>query len=334
MQTNSQELEIAGYYENQFFPQEFNDKLILQDYNKLRLDLSAGIGENVSFSADYIYRVFHGATLLNTFDFIPQMIVQEYADLQQSSVDSLRPDFDFELEDESFLDNAYVTVYFGHLNLRIGRQQLPWGTGYTWNPTDIFNEKNTLDPAYEKVGVNAFKLEVPFGREGLLTGILGVGEDWEASTKALKVKQHSHGFDFSASFVQKQEDRFDYILDSESSEKRGLLGVDFSGELLGLGVWGEGAYNFMELDDDFYEFIVGGDYTFESGLYTMLEYHRNSSGKSDYHEYDLNDWMRLMASEQKAIARELAACKRGMHLRFAFATVEELSRGIRDGSIR
>ncbi|MFQ5631278.1 MAG: hypothetical protein ACE5I1_21100, partial [bacterium] len=196
---HAQGLEISGYYENQFFPQELNGKLILQDYNKIRIDFAADIGENVSFNGDYIYRVFHGKTRFSALDFIPESLVSRYADILQVPVESLRPLFEFELENENFLDNAFVTIYTNRLNIRIGKQQLPWGSGYTWNPTDIFNEKNTLDPTYEKVGVNAFKIELPVGKEGMITGILGIEDDWRSSTKAVKIKHHLAGFDLSAS---------------------------------------------------------------------------------------------------------------------------------------
>ncbi len=89
-----------------------------------------------------------------------------------------------------------------------------------------------------------------------------------------------------------------------TQERRRLLGVDFVGEVMGFGVWGEGAYSFLEDSDDFHEFIVGMDYTLESGLYAMLEYHRNSLAESDHSEYDLNDWMRLFTGETKTIARD------------------------------
>ena len=128
--TISQELEISGYYENQLFPQELNDKVIFQDYNKLRIDLSAEAGENVTFNSDYIYRLYHGAVDFNLLDFIPESVVIQYAKQRQISVDSIRPAFDFKLADENFLDNAYVTIYSEHVNIRIGKQQLPWGSGY------------------------------------------------------------------------------------------------------------------------------------------------------------------------------------------------------------
>lgn len=294
---NTQELEFTGYYENQLFPQELNDKLIFQDYNKLRIDLFAEISENVSFNGDYICRLFHGARRFNSFDFIPANVVSQYARESETSIDSLRPDFDFGYSDEYFLDNAYVTIYSKLANVRIGKQQLPWGSGYSWNPTDIFNEKNLLDPTYEKVGVNAFKLEIPFGKEGVLTGVIGIGERWETSTKGLKIKGHLSGFDLSACFVEKTQESFDYLSFSPLSERRRLLGGDLSGELLGLGLWVEGAYNQMENSDDFGQYLVGADYTFQSGLYLIGEYYRNELGRADKAEYTFDDWMRLLSAE-------------------------------------
>ena len=138
-------------------------------------------------------------------DFIPESAAIQYAEQIQSSVDSIRPASDFKLTDENFLDNAYAAIYSEHVDIRIGKQQLPWGTGYAWNPTDIFNAKNLQDPAYEKVGVNAFKLAIPFSKEGMLTGIVCIGNEWATSAKAVKVKNHFSGYDFSISFVEKTE---------------------------------------------------------------------------------------------------------------------------------
>ena len=301
---NAYALEFTGYFENQFYPRELKDEVVLQDYNKLRLDLAAEVGENVTFNGDYIYRIFHGATRVNTLDLIPDRVVSEYADSQGTTVDSLRPLFDIELEDENFLDNAYATMYFERVNIRIGKQQLPWGTGYTWNPTDIFNVKNALDPTYEKEGVNAFKVELPFTIEGMITAILGIDEDLGSSTKALKGKYHILGFDLSLSFVEKEQVGFDYISSGELSEKRRLFGVDFSGQVLGLGVWGEGARNVMEDSDNFGQHLLGADYTLENGLYLMGEYYKNGLGKTDKKHYDFNDWMRLLGDEGQNLGKD------------------------------
>lgn len=301
---NAYAMEFTGYFENQFYPRELKDEVVLQDYNKLRLDLSAEAGENVTFNGDYIYRIFHGATRLNILDLIPDRVVSEYAVSQGTTVDSLRPLFEIELEDENFLDNAYVTLYFERVNIRIGKQQLPWGTGYTWNPTDIFNVKNALDPTYEKEGVNAFKVELPYAIEGMVTAILGIDENLGSSTKALKGKHHILGFDLSLNFVEKEQGGFDYTTSEELSEKRRLFGVDFSGQLLGLGVWGEGAYNVMEDSEDFGQYLLGADYTLENGLYLMGEYYKNGLGKTEKEHYDFNDWMRLLGDEGENLGKD------------------------------
>lgn len=300
----AQELAFSGYYENQLFPQNLNGKFIFQDYNKIRLDLSSEIGENVNFQADYIYRIFHGATKFNAFDFIPESVVKDFAAQRHVPAENLRPLFDFEFADENFLDNAYVTVYLNKLTLRIGKQQLPWGSGYTWNPTDIFNEKNALDPTYEKVGVNAFQVEYPFSAEGGITAIIGVGENWRKTTKALKIKHHVAGFDYSVSFVEKEQQGIDLYRLGPFTERRRLVGADFSGQLFGLGVWGEGAYNFMTGAGDFGQYLFGADYTLKNGLYVIAEYYRNELGKSSKEDYGINDWMRLLSAQGENLGRD------------------------------
>ena len=60
----------------------------------------------------------------------------------------------------------------------------------------------------------------------------------------------------------------------------------------------------MEYSKDFYELVFGVDYTFDFQTFIMAEYYRNTLGKKDYTQYDLNDWMRLLASEQKSISRD------------------------------
>ena len=299
----AQDLQFSGYFENQFFPQALNDKIILQDYNKLRLDLSAQVSDRLSFNGNYIFQTHHGANRFNSFDLIPRRVVEAYASRLHVSVDSLRPRFDFALEDEKMLDNAYVSYYSDAVNVRIGKQQLPWGSGYAWNPTDIFHEKNLLDPTYEKRGVNAFKVERSFGGMGMVTGILGVEEDWKHTTKALKVKHHVRGFDVSVSFIEKYQHGFDYDVFQETTERRRLFGWDFSGEVKAVGIWAEGAYNTLARSRDYGQYLVGADYTFESGLYISTEYYHNGRGRSNKAAYSFNDWMRLTSTAGENLGR-------------------------------
>ena len=299
-----QDLEFSGYFENQLFPQKIKGEIKITDYNKLRLNLFSQISDNVNFSANYIYRTFHGATSYNILDFIPQSTVNSYAQTFGVSPDTLRPMFDVDQKDENFLDNAYVTIYTDNFNIRIGKQQLPWGSGYTWNPTDVFHDKNVIDPTYEKTGVNALKLEIPFSSEGTITGVLSYAENWEKTTKGIKVHQIISNFDLSLSYVEKYQSSTNYYSFAESSEKRNVFGLSFSTSLLGLGFWGEGAYNKMEYSNNYGQYLVGLDYTFETGVYIITEFYRNELGKSDYKNYQFSDWMRLLSAQGENLGRD------------------------------
>jgi hypothetical protein len=60
----------------------------------------------------------------------------------------------------------------------------------------------------------------------------------------------------------------------------------------------------MGTTKNFTELVAGWDYTFDFQTYVMMEYYRNTLGKTRAEDYILNDWMRLLSSEQKAIARD------------------------------
>ncbi len=60
----------------------------------------------------------------------------------------------------------------------------------------------------------------------------------------------------------------------------------------------------MEVSDNFQEWVVGSNYTFDFQTFIMLEYYRNSLGKTNHRAYLLNDWMRYFTAEQKSISRD------------------------------
>ena len=44
-------------------------------------------------------------------------------------------------DDIDHLNVAYVKCLYGPIDVVVGRQLLAWGSGYNFNPTDIFNAK-------------------------------------------------------------------------------------------------------------------------------------------------------------------------------------------------
>ena len=301
-----EKVELFGYYESQFLGTQLKGNFYQLFTNKLRVDLKSDISDNITFAANFDYIHYLGKTEWDVLDFLSDDVISTIPEDMLSY-------YTIPFSNEVFLDNAYIRFSFKSFDMTVGKQQISLGTGYVWNPTDVFNIKDVLDPTYEQPGHTALRLDIPLDSVYTLTALYSPEETWEKSTKLLQLKGAISHFDYHIIALERVWPFHDYTeFDYENmnfldlSEKRKMLGGSTVGELLGLGVWAEYAYNWMEKSDDFYELVVGGDYTFDFQTYVMMEYYRNTLGKSDYKNYDINDWMRFLATEQKAICRDQA----------------------------
>jgi len=299
-------VELFGYYESQILGTGLKGEFYQLFTNKLRVDLKSDISENITFAANFDYIHYLGKTEWDILDFLSE-------DLVSTVPEEMRSFYIIPFSNEAFLDNAYIKFSFKAFDLTVGKQQISLGTGYVWNPTDVFNIKDVLDPTYEQPGHTALRVDVPVGSAYTLTALYSPEETWQKSTKLIQLKGNISRFDYHLIAVERIWPYHDYTeFDFENmnfldvSEKRKMLGGSTVGELVGLGVWAEYAYNWMAKSDNFYELVVGTDYTFDFQTYVMMEYYRNTLGKSDYKDYDINDWMRVLAAEQKALCHDQA----------------------------
>jgi len=296
-------VEIFGYFESQIMGIDINSKFYQLYTNKLRVDLALDPSDRISFGANFDYITYHGKTEWDILQFLSSRVVS-------SIPQELRGYYIMPFEDRVFLDNAYLTIHLSCLDLMVGKQQISLGTGYVWNPVDVFNIKDVLDPTYEQPGHNAIRFDVPLSSRYTLTALYSPEDTWQNSAKLIQLKGGISHFDFSLLAIEKQWIFHDYTdIDiaaryfTSCPQDRRLLGASTVGELLGLGVWAEFGYNFMEKTKDFHELVAGLDYTFDFQTYIMAEFYQNTLGKTDHHDYTINDWMRLFATEQKAISR-------------------------------
>ena len=297
-------VDLFGYFEPQYVGASVNKSFMQLQSNKLRIDLESKVSDFVTFGANVNFLTYHGTTNWHILDYLPDRVTSgippEMAELYVLSYDN-----------RIFLDNAYLKMSFKYADITTGRQQISLGTGYAWNPTDLFNTKDLLDPTYEQPGHNAIRVDVTGGGKTSLAALYTVGDDFKSSDKMLWLKSGISHFDLSLIAIEKTWTYTNYTqIDTlemnfvTQEEKRRMIGATLAGEILGLGVWAEYAYNFMETSDDFFELVVGADYTFDIQTYLMLEYYRNTQGKTNFEEYNFNDWMRYMAAEQRAISRD------------------------------
>lgn len=301
----AQDPEFFGYLESQLMGAQIDGKWIQLQSNKFRLDLKANVADQLTVAANYNWTTYHGKTQWQIPDYLPETVrAQIPTELESYLV--------LPFEDTQVLDNAFIKWMLPRCDLTLGKQQLSFGAGYAWNPTDLLNNKDLLDPTYEQPGHNAVRLDLPLGQRINATVVYAPEDTWENSTKMVNIKLGLARFDVSVMSIERIWNTHDYTRLNDNllspdflllSEKRQMVGGSAVGELLGWGVWAEAGFNTLETRDDLTEWLIGTDHTFDNQTYVMVEYYENSQGKSDSKAYTLNDWMRYLAAEQRALSR-------------------------------
>ncbi len=253
-------LELGGYYENDIVgiisP---NGTGSMGDLNRLRLKLDSNLFPDTAIHIEPRYYFF----------IRPENI-------QIAGATEL---------DRLIFDRYYLKVSKPRYSFTFGKQRIAWGTGYIWNPTDIFNAYSLSFAVRdeEKNNVEAVRLEVPMGDKGLLDSYILNGTNFNRVKKAVRAKTNIDDFDYSLSVVDLGGEGVQY-------------GIDSAGEVLDLGgrcefVWRSGMF----------KAVLGSDYTFDNGIYVNIEYFFNSSGSTDLVNYD---WVGLASGNIAQLAKD------------------------------
>ncbi len=300
---SAQALELSGYYEGQVTGWKFGDRLNWQAINRLRLDLESDLGSNASLAGNLVAMTYDGLVQFNLLDFLPESAVRELETWLGPAVwDSFNYSFN---ATQITLDNAFVSWYAGPFSFRLGRQQLPWGTGYAWNPTDVFNVKDLLEPTYEKPGRDALKAEWGFGEAGGITLVFLPGATWQDSTRAVRGKMHVSGFDLSLSVIDEAYTTVDiFNPNPEQRETRRIFGGDFVGQVWEWGVWAEGAWLDGPGEEESWQFVLGTDNTFSWQTSLLVEYFHDSAGSERASDYSLAAWLDLVQGVRKTLGQD------------------------------
>jgi hypothetical protein len=268
--------EIFGYFENETDGARIGGTDYSFGYNKLRVDLQAFPAEQVTVGANVNIRRYHGKTMWNVFDFLPEDLWQP---MFGDSATMIIP-----LTDTLYLDNVYLRARFKHFDLTAGKQQLSLGTGYAWNPTDIFNRVDLMDPTYEQTGVTSIRAEVPLGDRFGLDLIMAPEESWDLSAKVVQGKAGLGSFDFTTSYAEYTgaypywRTQVDTTAPPPTETTYKKLGGSVVGQIWELGLWTEANFEIGDHPIDFHEYLLGIDHTFNFQTYLMVEYYHNSGG--------------------------------------------------------
>ncbi len=286
-QLRAQEVDITGYVEHTFqidYSKEVQEQII--DASKLRVDFTNASVDGLEFRANVNFIVNHAKIEYDLSGYLPEAVV---ADLAAAGIPPV-----FEMERaRTYLDNAFISWDIGSARIRAGKQQLTWGPAYSFNPTDLFHRKNIIDPTYEKEGVTALRFDYTWGVGGRLATIVAPRDDLSTTGYAVRLGTHISSIGYDAAVTLHQ------VMDSTSldtntlapvTQRRRAAGLEFSGELFGLGVWLEGNYNSMALEENFTRVAAGLDYTLGGGLYLMAEALYNGRAEAGS-PYPTHDWL-------------------------------------------
>lgn len=191
------------------------------------------------------------------------------------------------------IDAGQVKFTGRKIDLEIGRNRIGWGTGYNFNPTDIFNDIPlwaAYDPTFLKSGRNSVIL-TRYSENSSFQGIYAAKDGSSREEDfGLKCKTSFSGFDADVIYIHKGERTTEW---DEFEEKDDIIGGDLNFSIPGLdyGVWIEGAY-YLTRDDLVY--IAGVDNYFGEKYHVMLEYLHHGLGEDSEEDYNIN---RIFAEE-------------------------------------
>jgi hypothetical protein len=286
-----QGVRLTGYLEHQFAANNTDSGWSPIDYDRLRVDLNARAGRGTRLSASVVYQIYRGDTQVELQNFLPD------------EFDPLAGSASVELDDQHFLNHAYVALAPGPFEIIAGKQYLTWGAAWVFNPTELFRPKRLFEPTYEREGIGALAAKVPLGPlTDVLVAFVPDG-GFAESGKVFRARHHLAGFDISALVGEVHENPAAAQIGAPPlpSERRFTVGGDVTGELFGLGVWAEATWS-DRAGDQWVEATVGSNYTLRDGTLLLLEGFYNGRGEWD-DPYPLSQWLARFSGDYRSLGK-------------------------------
>src|SRR6056297_34388 len=294
--SNAEPVQIFGYFRSELTASD-SESTGFMILNRLRLDFETSLSRKLYLAGNFNLIFYGGDDEGNFLNNIPDSI--------SGSVPSgLRNSFRYSFDDDMEWDNIFFQYRFERFDLTVGKQQINFGSGYAWNPTDVFNVKSLIDPGEEKSGHKALRIDYPLSLSSRFLFLYDLEDKYDDPGVLLQYKTNLGHFDYSITFADRYLYRVDHNSFSTLRYRRKMAGLSVVGEAFGLGVWFEGAYNWIDGNDNFYEFVVGWNYTWQNSFYLLVEYFHSTQGYSDSGNYDLNGWMRFISGEISSLSRD------------------------------
>ncbi len=161
----------------------------------------------------------------------------------------------------------YLKLDFDWATLTLGRQVVNYGRGALWSPADIFTELDLTGLSPARLGLEALRFVVPFGRTGAIDLVAAPTISPADGRYALRARGLLTGVDGAL------------VLARNGRDQGWVFGVDFKADLE-IGFYGEATYEYYDSGAaGTFKAAAGADYSFGDFL-LAVEYYYNGGGAS------------------------------------------------------
>lgn len=256
------EADLKGHYKNLliFTKTISNNKSVYQNLNRLELEMKLNINNRLKGIMVYDIESSLGSMLkTEEFRLVKESNQENFFDLEKIIIE----------DDNLFLKHLLYRIYFVYsipkVDITIGRQRVAWGTGLTFNPTDIFNPiQPTIIEQDRRDGIDGINLEISptnLSKVNIIYAIYKNSEKGIAMLSQMNLKD------------------YDISLLIGELKKDDIIGITFVTNIDEGILRAEIIYTKKEKGVDFFKFAIGGDYTFRNSLRIKGEYFYNGQGE-------------------------------------------------------
>ncbi len=252
-------------------PLDPRKKNLIADLNRVRLSPEFRYSDILTIHVDWDNELILGSyNKTNEFDsYWRGSEYNEFFDL------SWEPYYGEDAYYRTKINRAYVKISVWNFTFTLGRQQIRFGSGRLWNPLDILNPVSPtfVEGAEDQKGTDAFRMDYYINDVTEIT-LVSNQKKCNDSYSDMKIDDSNTVLRFTVTFYETE-----LSLLAAWLSRRAVAGIDVASIIADGTLRGSLLYSYPEMDGRWYfQGSAGYEYTFEKGVYFIVEYFFNQNG--------------------------------------------------------
>lgn len=266
---------IDNYYGSNFLTAE--KKNMAADMKRLRLSPEFRYSDILVIHIDFDNEIFL-SSYNKSYEFDAYWRGTDYNDFFDLSWD---PYYSNDIYYHIKIHRAYAKINVWNFTFTLGRQQIRFGSGKLWNPLDILNPVSPtfIEGAEDQKGTDAFRWDYYINDITELT-LVSNQKLYNNSYDDMRIEDSNTVLRFKITFYET-----DLALLAGWVTDRALAGIDVHSTAFTGSLRTSLLFSYPRSDGNWYfQASAGYEYTFEAGVYLLVEYFYNQNGMNFNHE--------------------------------------------------